>query len=82
MVDGLIGFRVLQDNIQIIAKIIVKVEWLGNIVYPPEKADMLVFKIVRVYLFSSAGQQNITNLCKCSRRTNLPLKSCLQPESL
>ena len=35
---------------------------IGNIVYPPEKADMLVFKIVRVYLFSSAGQQNITKL--------------------
>ena len=30
--------------------------------YPPEKADLLVFKIVRVYLFSSAGQQNITKL--------------------
>ena len=35
---------------------------IGNIVYLPEKADMLVFKIVRVYLFSSAGQQNITKL--------------------
>ena len=35
---------------------------IGNIVYPPEKADILVFKIVRVYLFSSAGQQNITKL--------------------
>ena len=49
-----------------------------NIVYPPEKADMLVFKIVRVYLFSSAGQQNVTklrNVYKCSRRTNLPLKT-------
>ena len=34
---------------------------IGNIVYPPEKADMLVFKIVRV-LFSSAGQQNVTKL--------------------
>ena len=33
---------------------------IGNIVYSPEKADMLVFKIVRVYLFSSAWQQNIT----------------------
>ena len=30
--------------------------------YPPEKADMLVFKIVRVYLFSSAGQPNITKV--------------------
>ena len=30
---------------------------IGNIVYPPEKADMLVFKIVRVYLFSSAGSR-------------------------
>ena len=27
MVDGLIGFRVLQDNIKIIAKNIFKVEW-------------------------------------------------------
>ena len=35
---------------------------IGNIVYPPEKANLLVFKIVRVYLFSSAGQQNITKL--------------------
>ena len=35
---------------------------IGNIVYPPGKADMLLFKIVRVYLFSSAGQHNITKL--------------------
>ena len=35
---------------------------IGNIVYPPEKAHMLVFKIVRVQLFSSAGQKNITKL--------------------
>ena len=35
---------------------------IGNILYPPEKADMLFFKILRVYLFSSAGQQNITKL--------------------
>ena len=35
---------------------------IGNIVYPPEKADMLVFKSVRVYLFSLGGQQNITKL--------------------
>ena len=35
---------------------------IGIILYPPEKADMLFFKIVRVYLFSSAGQQNITKL--------------------
>ena len=28
MVDGLIGYRVLQDNIRLIAKNIVKVEWL------------------------------------------------------
>ena len=28
MVDGLIDYRVLQDNIQLIAKNIVKVEWL------------------------------------------------------
>ena len=35
---------------------------IGKIVYPPEKANMLVFKIVRVYLFSSAGQHNITKL--------------------
>ena len=34
----------------------------GNNVYPPEKADTLVFKIVCVYLFSSAGQQNLTKL--------------------
>ena len=32
------------------------------LLHPPKKADMLVFKIVRVYLFSSAGQQNITML--------------------
>ena len=35
---------------------------IGNIVYPQEKADMLVCKIVRVYLFSSDGQQNATKL--------------------
>ena len=40
-------------------KVIAAFIQIGNIVYP-EKADMLVFKIVRVYLFSSAGQQNIT----------------------
>ena len=28
MVDGLIDYRVLQDNTQIIAKNMVKVEWL------------------------------------------------------
>ena len=32
---------------------------IGNIVYPPQKADMLVFKIVRVNLFSSADEQVI-----------------------
>ena len=41
-------------------KVIAAFIQIGNIVYPPEKADMLVFKIVRVYLFSSAGQQNIS----------------------
>ena len=35
---------------------------IGNIVYPPQKADMLVFKIVRVNLFSLAEEQNITKL--------------------
>ena len=36
---------------------------IGNIVYPPEEADnMRVFKIVRICLLSSAGQQNVTNL--------------------
>ena len=30
--------------------------------YPPEKADIWIFNIVRVYLFSSDGQQNITKL--------------------
>ena len=35
---------------------------IGNIAYPAEKADMLVFKIVGIILFSSAGQQNVTNL--------------------
>ena len=55
---------------------------IGNVVYPPEKADMLVFKIVRVYLFSSAGQQNITKLRLQMFKNNLPLKSCLRLESL
>ena len=35
---------------------------IENIVYPPEEADMLVFKIVRVCLFSLAGQQNVMKL--------------------
>ena len=35
---------------------------IKNIVYPPEEADMMVFKIVRVYLFSSDGQKNVTKL--------------------
>ena len=50
---------------------------IGKIVYPPEKADMLVFKIVRVYLYSSAGQHNITKL-----RLQLVKKNESAPEKL
>ena len=67
MEDGLIGFRVLQDNIQIIAKdyskgrkkykrldqMFLYLFRLEILCIPLKKADMLlVFKIVRVYLFS------------------------------
>ena len=50
---------------------------IGKMVYSPEKADMLVFKIIRVYLFSSAGQHNITKL-----RLQMVKKNESAPEKL
>ena len=86
MVDGLIGFRVLQDNIQIIAKNKVKVEWLvgkqyktfiqiGNIVYPPEKADASLQNCTCLFVqFSWATEYNKLRLQMFKKNESAPEK--------
>ena len=56
MVDGLIGFHAFtgsysNDSLNVLAAFI----QIGNIVYPPEKVDILVC-MPYVFLFNSAGQ--------------------------